>query len=107
MLHPGYKDTELITPGLSPMKFMTDLDRCLPQEGLHRPWVPPPPDVRLMRQLLNRISTGREAASRRQCDMSNNSGKPTTVERDDRTWPLGNGETVAWIGRNTRAGSGQ
>lgn len=33
-----------------------------------------------------------------------NSGKPKIVERDGRTWLLGDGNTVSWIGRNTRGG---
>lgn len=33
-----------------------------------------------------------------------NSAKPKTVERDGRTWELGNGNTVSWINRNTLGG---
>ena len=33
-----------------------------------------------------------------------NSGKPKTVERDGRTWQLGDGNTVSWINRETPGG---
>lgn len=33
-----------------------------------------------------------------------NSGKPKAVGRDGRNWPLGDGETAAWITRNTAVG---
>lgn len=35
-----------------------------------------------------------------------NSGKPKTVERNGRTWHLGDGNTVSWINRNTRGRTG-